>query len=359
LYPREEASFSDRRFSGPPGISRGEGGEGGEGAADIGSEAAASGVPILPFSVTSYYLSLIGEGEGDPIRRQCIPTDRELVTLPQENRDPLDEASYEPVPNLIHRYPDRVLFRVTDECAVYCRHCFRRFFAGGRRGGCTEAEVGQAAEYLSAHPEVKECILSGGDPLTLDGARLEALMAALRRSRPELLLRVASRFPAVAPRAVTGPLVQLLRRFAPLYLITQFNHSRELTGESSRALAALADAGIPVLNQSVLLRGVNDDPEELARLCRGLTARRVTPYYLFQGDLAPGTSHFRVPLDEGMALAEELRRRVSGIAMPVYAVDLPDGGGKIPLTESYFVDRRGGGYRFRSLEGGIFTYPAE
>lgn len=252
-----------------------------------------------------------------------------------------------------------MLFRVTDECALYCRHCFRRFYSGSSRGGYTPEQARNAAHYLSRHPEVRECILSGGDPLTLSTDRLERLLSTLRSARPDLLLRLATRFPAVAPQAVTDELVQLLRGFTPLFVVTQFNHPRELTEQSSRALTALADGGIPVLNQSVLLRGMNDTAEVLAELFRGLTLQRVKPYYLFQADLAPGTAHFRVPLQKGFKVVAELRRHISGIAMPVYAVDLPGGGGKIPLTESYLIETLPGEYRFRSPDGGVYSYPAE
>jgi len=332
LYPREERFFEQDR------------------PARVGA---------LPFSVTGYFLGLVGEREDDPLRRQCIPTDREFETLSWEVEDPLDEEPRQPVTDVIHRYHNRVLLRVTDECALYCRYCFRRFFSGGRRAALSSAELQEVAEYLRRHPEVKECILSGGDPLTLGAERLEELMTTLRSRRPDIVVRIASRIPVVAPQTVDGSLAEMLRRFAPLFVVTQFNHSREITRESARAAAVLVDAGIPVLNQSVLLRGVNDSAEELGRLFQGLVSLRIKPYYLFQGDLARGTAHFRVPLGEGLALVEKLRRSISGVAMPVYALDLPGGGGKIPLTEQYLLEKRNDEYLFRSPEGGVYRYPAE
>lgn len=341
----------------------------------------------VDFAVSSYYLSLIGPKPDDPIRRQCIPSDEERRVLPYESRDPLEDEAHSPLPRLVHRYRDRVLLLVTDECAVYCRHCFRRHLVGGkegaagrqgrqgRRGALTKKQAGAAADYLAAHPEVKEAILSGGDPLTLSDERIDELLRTLRSKRADLVLRLATRIPAVLPARITGGLVSVLEEHKPLYVISQFNHPAEMSEESRAALALLADAGLPILNQAVLLRGVNDRVEVLEELFHGLTAQRVFPYYLLQGDLAAGTSHFRVPLSRGLELVRKLRRRLSGLAMPVYALDLPGGGGKIPLTENYFVtDYETGfepgssagrdgesprGFHFRSLDGTVYFYPEE
>lgn len=332
------------------------------------------GTTGLDFAVTPYYLSLIGSGsdqdepaeaEGitDPIRRQCIPTVDEKRVLPYESSDPLHENEYSPVPRLVHRYRDRALLMVTDECAVYCRHCFRRHFSGGRRGAPGADELRQIAGYLGEHGEVNELLLSGGDPLTLSDERVERILNELRRARPGLVFRLATRMPVVLPSRITSGLAEMLHRFLPMFLVTQFNHPKELTGKSGGAVRLLLDAGVTVLNQAVLLRGVNDDPDILEELFQGLVGMQVFPYYLLQGDLASGTSHFRVPLTRGYEIVVELRKRISGIAMPVYAVDLPGGGGKIPLTESYFLERKrersGGVFSFTSLEGGVFEYPNE
>ncbi len=343
----------------------------------------------LEFAVSPYYLSLIGPEPDDPIRRQCIPSDEERRVLPYESFDPLEDETHSPLPRLVHRYRDRVLLLLTDECAVYCRHCFRRHLVGGgaagagsagaqakggavhRRGALSREEAAAAADYLSAHTEVKEAILSGGDPLTLDDERLDEILRTLRRKRKDLVLRLATRMPVVLPARLTGGLVDVLRRHTPLYVVSQFNHPAEITDESRAALALLADAGLPILNQAVLLRGVNDRVEILEELFHGLTANRVFPYYLFQGDLAAGTSHLRVSLKRGLEIVRQLRSRLSGVAMPVYALDLPGGGGKIPLSGEYLVDgpdtgrdtsrerESPRGYHFRSTDGGDYFYPDE
>lgn len=334
----------------------------------------------LDFAVTPYYLSLVREGEDDPIRLQCIPRVEERRVLPWENEDPLQDISHSPVPRLVHRYKDRVLLMVTDECAVYCRHCFRRHFSGKRRGGIGASELSKVREYLENHSELTELLLSGGDPLTLSDEKLRRILEEVRKARPEIVIRVASRMPVVLPHRISTDLVTMLRSFSPLFFVTQFNHPGEITPESSAAVASLVDAGVPVLNQAVLLRRVNDDTAVLAELFRTLVARRVFPYYLLQGDLAAGTSHFRVPLSRGLELVSQLRQKLSGLAMPVYAVDLPGGGGKVPLTENYLMGKREGFYppvivdpgsrdlesrkrieffRFTSPEGGEFEYPDE
>ena len=272
---------------------------------------------------------------------------------------------------MVHRYPDRVLVLVTDECAVYCRHCFRRYFSSHRAGVITDAQLQQIAEYTAAHPEVHEIILSGGDPLTLSDERLgrvlEILHSTVQWADPgrTVVFRLATRMPVVLPQRLTPDLAVLLAKYAPVFVITQFNHPNEITEQSRRAVGELVRRGLPVLNQAVLLKGVNDSAEVLASLFQGLLDIRVKPYYLFQGDLAAGTAHFRVPLSRGFQLMRELRRRISGLAMPVYAVDLPGGGGKIPLTENYLhshqaaSDDRPGWYRFTGPDGRNYYYPDE
>ena len=319
----------------------------------------------LDFAVTPYYFSLIGTNPNDPLRRQCIPRSEELQIEAYEVEDPLSENRFSPLPRMVHRYPDRVLVLVTDECALYCRHCFRRYFASKRAGVISDSQVQQIAEYVSEHPQVHEIILSGGDPLTLTDERLcrilKLLRETVRHASPQrsVVIRLASRVPVVLPQRVTPGLADLLAGFSPLFVITQFNHPREITAASRGAVLELVKHGLPVLNQAVLLKGVNDSAEVLAELFRRLLDIRVKPYYLFQGDLAAGTAHFRVPLSRGVQLMRELRQRISGLAMPVYAVDLPGGGGKIPLTENYLQEEENGWYRFTGPDGRTYYYPDE
>lgn len=312
------------------------------------------------FAVTPYYFSLIGESPDDPLRAQCIPRKDEFKIKKYEVQDPLWEEPYAPLPRMVHRYPNRVLVLVTDECALYCRHCFRRYFASRRGGVITPEQMRKIVEYLQLHTEVQEVILSGGDPLVLGDSRISELLHILRYELGRtLVLRLASRIPVVMPQRITPELVKILSQYSPLFLISQFNHFREITPASRQAVSRLVDAGIPVLNQAVLLKGVNDRSDTLAELFQGLLEMRVKPYYLFQGDLAAGTSHFRVPLADGFALIRKLRGQISGLAMPVYAVDLPGGGGKIPLTENYFEKLQEGWYVFIGPDGKRYYYPEE
>ncbi|MFO7729673.1 MAG: KamA family radical SAM protein [Spirochaetia bacterium] len=312
------------------------------------------------FAVTPYYFSLIGDSPDDPLRAQCIPRKDEFKIVEYELQDPLWEKPYSPLPRMVHRYPNRVLVLVTDECALYCRHCFRRYFSSQRGGIISHGQLRKIVEYLQLHTEVQEVILSGGDPLVLGDTRISELLHILRYEVGRtLVLRLASRIPVVMPQRITPQLVKILSQHSPLFVITQFNHSREITPDSRQAVSGLVDAGVPVLNQAVLLKGVNDRLEILAELFQGLLEMRVKPYYLFQGDLAAGTSHFRVPLAEGFDLMRKLRGQVSGLAMPVYAVDLPGGGGKIPLTAHYLEELQEGHYVFIGPDGKRYYYPEE
>ncbi|MFW5743574.1 MAG: KamA family radical SAM protein [Spirochaetota bacterium] len=317
--------------------------------------------PGLPYGVTSYYASLarLRDPERDPIAAQFVPREAERLVLAYEAADPLADDAYRVAPRLVHRYRDRVLILAHDRCATYCRHCFRRHFTAHGGGAITGQEISDAADYVAAHEDVQEALVSGGDPLMLADGRLRHLLESLRAARPGLILRLATRMPVVRPSRVTGELARMLGRLAPLWTVIQANHPRELTDEFAGAVARLVDAGVPVLDQTVLLRGVNDDADTLEDLFRGLLRNRVKPYYLFQGDLAAGTSHFRTTIDEGLDLMRELRRRLSGMAVPVYAVDLPDGGGKVPLTEATVVRREPGWYVLADDAGGEYRYPDE
>ncbi|MGM0432286.1 MAG: KamA family radical SAM protein [Spirochaetota bacterium] len=316
----------------------------------------------LRFRLPRYYFELIDKKakSDDPIRRQCVPTAAEHRVLPEETGDPLAEKRYELLPGLIQRYKSIAVFLATDQCAMYCRHCFRRRFAGHEQGYAGSRRIEQAAGLLASRPEITELLISGGDPLTLSDDQLERMLATFRDSRPDLVIRIGSRMPVVLPDRITEQLSALLGRFAAsraVYLMTQFNHPREITEKSTLAVRRFVQAGIPVYNQSVLLRGVNNELEVLERLFNELTGIGVKPYYLFQGDLAAGTSHFRTSIEECLTLGEQLASRLSGLAMPACAVDLPGGGGKIPLRSSHLVKKEGSQYFFTSQDGEVVCYP--
>ncbi|MDD4574236.1 MAG: KamA family radical SAM protein [Sphaerochaeta sp.] len=318
---------------------------------------------LLPIAIPSHFLALIDkEDPNDPLRIQAVPTMHEGEYRSEEDIDPLAEADHSVTARLIHRYPSRVAFLVTDVCAMYCRHCFRRRFTGSFQGPASRAEIEEAASYLKQHRQVKEILLTGGDMMTLTDQKIEELISIFRQAREDLVIRLCTRMPAANPLRITKELVSIFKKFntAPFYLMTQFNHPRELTPEAVTAVSMFVDAGIPAMNQSVLLKGVNDDADTLEELCNKLIFSRIKPYYLFQGDLVKGTSHFRVPLQRGLALEKELRRRLSGLAMPLYAVDLPQGGGKIPLIEGYLKESSGcNTWNFMTVEGEKREYPKQ
>jgi lysine 2,3-aminomutase len=318
---------------------------------------------LLPFAVTPHFASLAGPLPEDPIRRQFIPDPREALAGPFALADPLGEALYRPVPRLVHQYPDRALLLAGGGCAGYCRHCFRRVRQGSAQGFIAGEELPPALAYLAGHAEIRELLISGGDPLTADDESLDRLFRELRRVRPDLALRLCTRVPVSDPARLGGDLLGLLRRHRPLRAAIQLNHPRELAEEARRALAAWVEAGIPVLVQTVLLRGINSRPETLAELVRECRALGLRPYYLFQLDLAPGTAHFRVPLREGLALYEELKRLLPARELPVYAVDLPGGGGKIALSRDIIAGERetaeGPVCLLRGPDGRLWPYPAD
>ncbi len=311
----------------------------------------------VPLCITEHYMSLIDPNDpDDPLRRQVVPTCHENERILSESTDPLHEVRHSHGERLIHRYGNRVAFLATDICPMYCRHCFRRRFTGNMVGPATEKDIQEAAGYLREHPEVKEMLLTGGDPLTLSDEMLDHMVGTFREASPHLIIRICTRYPVSQPSRITKDLVAMFKRHstAPFYLLTQFNHPRELTKESIEAVSLFVDAGIPALNQSVLLSGVNDDVDTLEKLCNDLLFNRIKPYYLFQGDLVVGTAYFRVPLRKGMEIEHELRRRLSGLGMPNYVADLPDGGGKVPLCGSYIIeepDKEKGSWLFRTPEG--------
>jgi lysine 2,3-aminomutase len=314
----------------------------------------------LDFAVTRYFLGCADPVDpADPIRREFMPTTDEFVEKVYETGDPLCEKDYEPIPLLIHRYPDRALFRVTSLCAVYCRFCYRRNMLTEKKYTAADSDIRRIADYISSHRELGELLLSGGDPLVLEDETLDTMIGRLRKARKDIMLRVCSRVPVVLPSRITSSLVALIRRHAPVRIVTQFNHPNEITEPSRKAVASLTNAGVEVYNQTVLLRGINNDSNTLLRLFDELCRMQVTPSYLFQGDLARGTSHFRVPLAEGLRIYDELTSKASGIKLPLYALDLPGGGGKIPLRAPFLRGKKDGWYHFHDHDGKAFAYPAE
>jgi lysine 2,3-aminomutase len=316
----------------------------------------------LRTGVTPYYAALMDPARPDcPVRRQAIPLAAEGERGPGDLADPTGEEPHRPARAVVRKYPDRVLLLVTDTCPVYCRHCTRRRITGGEEGAFDRAAVEEGVAYVRAHPEVKDVIVSGGDPLVLSDERIDEVLGRLRATPHVRLLRLATRAPAVLPMRVGERLATLLRRHAPLFVVTHFNHPKELTPEARRACELLVDHGVPVENQAVLLRGLNSSVRSLGELFSTLLTWRVRPYYLHQGDLAEGTGHLRTPLAAGVEILRQLRGRHSGLALPHLAVDLPDGGGKITLAPDYAGSgawaRGAGGTWLRNHRGEPVLYP--
>ncbi|HAP44237.1 MAG TPA: KamA family radical SAM protein [Spirochaetaceae bacterium] len=317
------------------------------------------GAADLPFAVSRPLLYRAQPDPADPLVRQFFPTAAERQTWPAESPDPLSERLHGIMPRLIHQYPNRVLIRVNGECAAYCRFCYRRGLLHERRGWLSPTEASDIGRYLAARRgAIKEVLLSGGDPLFASDHRLAELLQLLRRSLPEAVLRLCTRLPVALPERITASLTALLQAAAPLVLVLHCNHPSELSADVKAGLTRLRLAGVPLVGQSVLLRGVNDRAETLEQLCNDLLACGVQPYYLFQGDLAAGTAHFRVALSRGLALYAELRRRLSGLALPRYAVDAPDGKGKMYLPED-IVGLDETGWHLRNAFGAEARYPEE
>ncbi len=316
-------------------------------------------VARLPYGVSRYYAGLAAseDPDADPIAAQFVPTAREQVTLPYESADPIGDTRFLAADRLVHHYADRALLLVSDRCATYCRFCFRRHFTGHGGGRISDGQLEQACAYLQATPAIKEILLSGGDPLMLADQELEEVMRRLKRVDPRYIIRICTRIPVVLPARVTEDLASMLGRYESIWMVIHANHPRELSDDFRQGMRRLMAAGVPTINQSVLLRGINDDVETLETLFRGLVRCGVKPYYLFQGDLAEGTAHFRVSLDRGIALMRDLRARLSGLALPTYAVDLP-GGGKVPV-ESSLIRTEADAYILRGPEGAEYRYPRE
>lgn len=311
----------------------------------------------LRMAITPYYLSLIDpENPNDVIRKQAIPTVSELIKAEDDIDDPLHEDTDSPVPGLTHRYPDRVLLLVTDQCSMYCRYCTRRRFAGHSDCAMPMSRIEKAIEYIANTPQVRDVLISGGDPLLLSDDRLESILSKLREIEHVEVIRIGTRTPIVMPQRVTEELCAMLKKYHPLWINVHFSHPKEVTEESKKACNMLADAGIQLGNQSVLLAGINDKISIMKELVHELVKMRVRPYYIYQCDLSTGISHFRTPVAVGIEIIEGLRGHTSGFCVPTFVVDAPGGGGKIPVMPNYIISQ---GYErmiLRNFEGVITTY---
>ncbi|MBI9109594.1 lysine 2,3-aminomutase [Maridesulfovibrio ferrireducens] len=312
----------------------------------------------FPLAVTPYYLSLIHTDnyKNDPVFKQSFPNPRELIISRSDMVDPLHEDKDSPVPGLTHRYPDRVLFHVSNLCSMYCRHCTRKRKVGDVDSIPGEAQLEAGLDYIRNTPQIRDVLLSGGDPFMLSDEKLDWLLTKIGEIDHVEVVRIGTRMPVVLPYRITDKLVNMLKKHHPLWINTHFNHPRELTASSRRALTKLADAGIPLGNQSVLLAGINDCPRLIKTLNHKLVKNRVRPYYLYQCDLSEGLSHFRTPVGKGIEIMESLRGHTSGFAVPTYVIDAPGGGGKIPVMPNYIVSWATNKIILRNYEGVITTY---
>lgn len=313
---------------------------------------------IFRLGISPYYLSLVDpEHPLCPVRMQAIPVQAEAVVRPGELLDPLGEDRTRPVPAIVHRYPDRVLLLALDSCSVYCRHCTRRRITKGGEAELDRAALREAVDYVRAHPQVRDVLISGGDPLLLSDQRLEELLSALSSISHVEMIRLGTRIPVCLPMRVTDALARLLRAHAPLYVVTHFNHPKEITREAREACERLVDHGVPVENQAVLMRRLNSSARIIKELSHALLRIRVRPYYLHQMDVAEGLEHLRTPLRAGVEILEQLRGHTSGLAVPHLAVDLPGGGGKVTLQPDYVVERGPRQTVLRNYRGERYMYP--
>ena len=327
---------------------------------DLSNEEAAGVEECLQsfrMAITPYYASLIDpEDRNCPVRKQAVPAALELHRSGSDMTDPLHEDVDSPVPGLTHRYPDRVLLLVTDQCSMYCRHCTRRRMAGVTDKASTREQIDAAIDYVRRTPAVRDVLISGGDGLLIADDLIEHILGQLHAIPHVEMIRFGSRTPVVMPQRITPELCRMLARYHPVYLNTHFNHPREVTAESAAACARLADAGIPLGNQSVLLAGVNDCPQILKKLSHELLKIRVRPYYLYQCDLSLGIEHFRTPVAAGIEVIENLRGHTTGLGVPTFCVDAPGGGGKIPVMPQYLISQSPNRVVLRNFEGGVYSY---
>ncbi len=312
----------------------------------------------FPLAITPYYLSLIRDDDAsDPIFLMSVPRAEELTNPLGLDEDPLDEEADMPTPGLTHRYPDRALIVISEICPMYCRHCTRKRFVGVEESAITPERLESYLDYLRKHPEIKDVIISGGDPLSLPDKPIERVLAGLR-SIPSLeIIRIGTRIPVLMPQRITNEFCEMVQKYHPVWINTHFNHPNEVTPEAAAACDRLIRAGVPVNNQAVLLKGVNDDPELMLQLCRALFRSRVRPYYLYQCDLTRGVEHFRTPISRGIEIMEFLRGRLGGLAIPQYIVDAPHGGGKVPVGPNYIISVSPTHTVLRNFEGLLVSYP--
>ncbi len=308
-------------------------------------------------AITPYYAMQINPDDPNcPIRKQAIPSIKELVYYTNDMDDPLCEEQYSPVEGLVHRYPDRVLFLLTHKCSMYCRHCTRRRLVGCEDFSLSDDKIEIAIDYIRRNEKVRDVLLSGGDPLILSDHLLESIISKLRDIPHVEIIRIGTRTPVVLPMRITDDLLNMLKKYHPIWINTHFNHPNEITEESAKACAKIVDAGIPLGNQSVLLRGINDNEDTLKTLFTKLVKIRVRPYYLYQCDASRGIGHFRTPVSKGIEIMKNIRGFISGFAVPEYVIDAPGGGGKTPVNPEYIISNDDNKVVLRNFEGKIYTY---
>lgn len=312
----------------------------------------------FPFSITPYYASLLDKDNAEqPLRKTVVPVIDEQWVTDCESEDHLHEAADSPVPGIVHRYPDRVLFLLTNFCSTYCRYCTRSRMVGGREHYSGHEQWEQAIEYIKSNNKIRDVLLSGGDPLTMKTDQLEWVLSRLRQIEHVEFIRIGTKVPAVLPQRINIDLVNMLKKYHPLWLSIHFTHPDEFTEETKKACAMLADSGIPLGSQTVLLKGVNDNVETMTKLCHELLKARVKPYYLYQCDLVPGSSHFRTSIKKGVDIIDKMRGYTTGYAVPNYVIDAPNGGGKIRIAPDAIVGKADGNVLLRNYLGDIYRYP--
>ncbi len=313
---------------------------------------------LFRMAITPYYASLMDPTDTScPVRMQAVPNIGETHILPCEMADPLDEGRESPVKNIVHRYPDRVLFLVTRTCAMYCRHCTRRRMVGEEDNFISEAEIKVAVHYIEKNPAIRDVLVSGGDPLTMGDNKLESIISRLRAIPHVEIIRIGTRVPVVLPMRITPQLLAMLKKYQPIWINTHFNHPKELTPDAIKACGDIVDSGVPLGNQSVLLRGINDNVDTMKELLLKLVKARVRPYYLYQCDLSQGLGHFRTRVETGVEIIRALTGNISGYAVPKFVIDAPHGGGKVPINPEYVTEMNDKEVVMRNYAGKRYTYP--